>query len=82
VGADRTLPLRSVVFLGDLFAEKFEGIGRPADWTAELGARKQLNPRVVLVGSVGRHFSGTSDSSFLILGATLSRALQLFGNRG
>jgi len=82
VGADKTLPLRSVVFLGDLFAEKFEGIGRPTDWTAELGARKQLNPRVVLVGSVGRHFRGTNDSSFFILGATLSRALQLFGNSG
>jgi hypothetical protein len=78
VGADKTLPLRSIIFLGDLFAERFEGIGRPIDWTAELGARKQLNPHVVLVGSVGRHAKGTNDSSFFILGATFSRALQLF----
>jgi hypothetical protein len=79
VGADKTLPLRSIIFLGDLFAERFEGIGRPVDWTAELGARKQLNPHIVLVGSVGRHAKGTNDSSFFILGATFSRALQLFG---
>jgi hypothetical protein len=79
VGADKTLPLSSIIFLGDVFAERFEGIGRPVDWTAELGARKQLNPHVVLVGSVGRHAKGTNDSSFFILGATFSRALQLFG---
>jgi hypothetical protein len=82
VGVDKTLPLSSIIFLGDVFAERFEGIGRPIDWTAELGARKQLNPHVVLVGSVGRHAKGTNDSSFFILGATFSRALQLFGGGG
>jgi hypothetical protein len=82
VGADKTLPLRSIMFLGDVFAERFEGIGRRIDWTAELGARKQLNPHIVLLGSVGRHAKGTNDSSFLILGATFSRALQLFGGGG
>jgi hypothetical protein len=80
LGADKTLPLSSIIFLGDVFAEKFEGIGRPADWTSELGARKQLTPHVIVVGAVGRHFKGTNDSSFFILGATFSRALQLFGN--
>jgi len=82
VGIDKTLPLRSIMFLGDIFAERFEGIGRSIDWTAELGARKQLNPHVVLVGSVGRHAKGTNESSFFILGATFSRALQLFGAGG
>jgi hypothetical protein len=82
VGADKALPLSSIVFLGDVFAERFEGIGRSTDWTAELGARKQLNPHVILVGSVGRHARGTNESSFFILGATFSRALQLFGSGG
>ena len=82
VGADKTFPLSSIIFLGDIFAERFEGIGRPIDWTVELGARKQLNPHVVLVGSVGRHAKGTNDSSFFILGATFSRPLQLFGGGG
>jgi hypothetical protein len=79
VGADKTLPLRSVVFVGDLFAENFEGIGRPTDWTTEFGARKQVAPNVVVVGSVGRHFKGLNDSIFLVLGATFGRALQFFG---
>jgi hypothetical protein len=78
VGADKTFPLSSIVFVGDLFAEKFEGIGRPVDWTTELGARKQLTPNVVVVGSIGRHFKGVNDSVFFILGATLSRAMQYF----
>jgi hypothetical protein len=78
IGADKTLPLSSIVFVGDLFAEKFEGIGRPTDWTTEVGARKQLTPSVVVVGSVGRHFKGVNDSVFFILGATFSRAMQYF----
>jgi len=79
--ADRTLPLRSVLFVADIFAERFEGIGRTVDLTAEVGARKQFSPAVVLVGGVGRHFRGTNNSSFLVLGATYSRALQAFWSR-
>jgi hypothetical protein len=78
IGADKTFPLSSIVFVGDLFAERFEGIGRPTDWTTELGARKQLTPSVVMVGSVGRHFKGVNDSVFFILGMTFSRAMQYF----
>lgn len=81
VAADKALPLRSVVFVGDLFAERFEGIGRQTDMTAELGARKQISPGVVLVGAVGRHFRGVTQSSFLVLGATYSRAVQGFWRR-
>ena len=75
---DKTLPLRSIVVVADVFAERFEGIGRKTDLTAELGGRKQLTPTVVLVGGVGRHFRGVTPSSFLILGATFSRAVQGF----
>jgi hypothetical protein len=78
---DKALPLRSIVFVGDVFAERFEGIGRQVDMTAELGARKQLSPGVVLVGAVGRHFKGVNQSTFLVLGATYSRALQGFWRR-
>ena len=78
VAVDKTLPLRSLLFVADVFAERFEGIGRTVDLTAEIGARKQLSPGVVLVGGVGRHFKGTNNSSFLVLGATYSRPLQGF----
>lgn len=76
IGADKTLPLSSIVFVGDLFAEKFEGIGRTTDWTTEFGVRKQIAPNVVVLGSVGRHFKGLNDSLFFVIGATFGRALQ------
>ena len=63
--------------LADFFAEKFEGIGRKTDLTAEIGARHQLRPRVVIVGAIGRHFRGAGFSTFLTGGMTISHALQL-----
>ena len=78
---DRSFALRSVLLVADAFAERFEGIGRRIDYTAEVGMRKQLSPGIVFVGSVGRHFRGTNPSSFLVLGATYSRALQGFWRR-
>lgn len=73
---DRTLPLASTLLVADFFAEKFEGLGRRTDLTAELGARHQLRPQVVVSGGIGRHFRGAGHSTFLTLGLTLSRAFQ------
>jgi hypothetical protein len=81
IAADKSLPLQSVLFVADVFAERFEGIGRTVDLTAEIGARKQASPAVVLVGAIGRHFRGTNNSSFLVLGATYSRPAQGFWRR-
>ena len=76
IAYDRTIPLASTVIIGDVFAEKFEGIGRKTDMTAELGLRRQLRPQVVLSGALGRHFRGAGFSTFITLGLTLDRALQ------
>jgi hypothetical protein len=81
LAADKALPLRSLLFAADIFAERFEGIGRTTDVTAEVGARKQVTSGVVLGGAFGRHFKGTNESSFVVLGATFSRALQGFWKR-
>jgi hypothetical protein len=78
IAADKTLPLKSVLFVADIFAERFEGIGRTVDLTAEIGARRQLSPGMVLVAGIGRHFKGANNSSFLVVGATYSRPLQSF----
>jgi len=78
MAVDKALPLKSILFVADAFAERFEGIGRRTDFTAEAGIRRQLSPAVVFVGGIGRHFRGTNPSSFLILGATYSRAVQGF----
>jgi hypothetical protein len=77
VGLDKSLPLASTLLVTDFFAEKFERIGRKTDLTAEVGARHQLRPQVVIVGAVGRHFRGVGFSTFITLGMTFSHALQL-----
>lgn len=78
IAADKALPLKSVLFVADIFAERFEGIGRTVDLTAEVGARRQLSPGIILVAGIGRHFKGANNSSFFVLGATYSRPLQSF----
>jgi hypothetical protein len=76
-GVDKSFPLRSVLIVADVFAERYEGVGRPTDWTAELGGRKQLTPRLVADLGVGRHFRGVSQSWFATFGTTLSIAVGL-----
>lgn len=77
MGVDKALPLSSTLLLADFFAEKFEGIGRQTDLTAELGARHQLTPRSVIGGALGRHFRGAGFSTFITLGMTINNAFQL-----
>ena len=77
-GIDKPFPLASTLLVADVFAEKFEGIGRKTDVTGEIGARRQIRPQVVLVGALGRHFKGAGFSTFITLGATISHAWQPF----
>jgi len=76
MGVDKAFPLSSTLLLADFFAEKFEGIGRQTDLTAEIGARHQLSPQTVIGGALGRHFRGAGFSTFITLGMTLSDAFQ------
>jgi|SRR5689334_19345311 len=76
VAYDKAIPLSSMLIVGDLFAEKFEGIGRKTDMTAEIGVRRQLKPQMIFSGALGRHFRGAGFSTFVTLGLTLDRALQ------
>jgi hypothetical protein len=74
-GFDKAFPLASTLLVTDIFAEKFEGLGRRTDVTAEIGTRHQFKPQVVIVGGLGRHFRGAGYSTFVTLGMTLSRSL-------
>lgn len=75
IAADHTLPLRSILLVADVFTERYESIGRPTDWTAELGGRTQISPRLVADLGLGRHFRGISPSWFATFGTTISLAL-------
>jgi hypothetical protein len=75
VGFDKAFPLASTLLVSDIFAERFEGLGRTTDVTAEIGARHQFRPLVVIDGGIGRHFRGTGLSTFVTLGMTLTHSL-------
>jgi hypothetical protein len=77
IAVDKTLPLQSILLIGDVYTERYEGIGRPTDWTAELAARTQVSPRLVVDLSLGRHYLGLSPSWFGTLGSTVSLPLRL-----
>ena len=74
-GFDKAFPLASTLLVSDIFAEKFEGLGRRTDVTAEIGARRQFKPQVVIDGGIGRHFRGIGYSTFITLGMTYTRSL-------
>jgi hypothetical protein len=81
VAADKALPLRSTLLVADIFVEQFEGLRRSFDWTAELGVRRQVSPRIVLDATVGRHYYGTELSSFLKFGTSFSRPILVRSQR-
>jgi hypothetical protein len=74
---DRTLPLRSLLVVADVFAEDYRGLDRPIDWTVEAGLRRQLALRTVLEASVGTRFTGPSPAWFVSLGVATSRAARM-----
>jgi hypothetical protein len=74
-GFDKAFPLASTLLVSDIFAEKFEGLGRRTDVTAEIGARHQFKPQVVIDGGIGRHFRGSGYSTFITLGMTYTHSL-------
>ena len=76
IGADHTLPLRSVLFAADLFADWSPAGGTPVNWTAEGGVRYQLSPRTVLDAGAGSNFRGRGRSWFLTFGASYAFALR------
>jgi hypothetical protein len=75
---DRAFPLRSLVVAADVVVEHYRGLGRPLDWTAEVGVRRQLTPRTVVESMVGRRFLGVSRAWFVSLGVTTSRTARIF----
>lgn len=81
IGIDKAIPLASTLLVADVFAEKFGGIGRRTDGTAEIGARRQVTPQVVMSGALGRHFSGAGFSTFFTFSMTLSHAWRPFRHR-
>lgn len=71
-GIDKSFALSSVLVAADIVGEKYEGIGRTMDWTAELGVRKQFTQLLVLDLGAGRRFTGISKAWFATAGSTIT----------
>lgn len=69
---DHSFGLRSLLMIADAFVEKYEGVDRPADWSAEGGLRKQFTQLIVVDAAVGRRFTGISPSWFATAGTTIT----------
>ena len=69
--ADKSFPLMSLLVVGDLVVQQYSnGLPRPADWTSDIGFRKQISPRFVLDAGIGRLFSGLRPAWLFTVGTT------------
>jgi hypothetical protein len=72
LGVDKAFPIRAVLIAADVFVDKYNGIDRDAEWIAEGGIRKQLNPLMVADATFGRRFTGISKAWFIAAGTTFT----------
>ena len=75
-GVDKSFPLSSFLIAGDVVVEKYNGINRDAEWTAEAGVRKQFTQLIVLDLAAGRRFTGISKAWFATAGTTITMSLK------
>jgi hypothetical protein len=76
IAADHAVPLRSLLVVGDMYTVQYSGgLPRPSDWTAELGFRQQISPRLVLDAGLGRRFLGLRPEWLATLGTTYTFAI-------
>lgn len=66
---DHAMPLKGALFIADVFVEEPVLAGAEQEWTAEAGARYQLDPFVALDVGVGRRFTGDDPAWFVTVGA-------------
>lgn len=83
VAVDKTLPLRSLLLIADVFLEQPLQEAEDLHWTVEAGTRYQLNPFFALDAGVGRRMSGPEQEWFVTFGAARAFALRsLMPGRG
>ena len=68
--------LSSFLIAADIVVEKYEGIDRDAEWTAEAGVRKQFTQFLVLDFAAGRRYTGISQAWFATAGSTITMSLK------
>ena len=72
IAVDRTLPLRSMLVTGEVYAQQPLRSAEDVEWNAGVGIRYQLNPKFSLDGGLGKRLTGANQSWFVTFG--LARA--------
>ena len=75
IGIDRALPLRSLLLAAEIFAEESLQEGAEVDWSAGVGARYQVSPRITIDAGVGRQLTGEGQTWHTTFGAALAFGL-------
>jgi hypothetical protein len=76
VAIDRAFPLRSLLVIGDVYAEQPLTDGAALGWTAEAGFRYQTSPQFNVDFGAGHRFSGDDRGWFLTFGAAHAFAVR------
>ena len=76
VAVDRVLPLRSMLLIGDIYAEQPLDSDADVAWNAGAGVRYQWSPRLALDAGLGRRFTGDDPSWFVTFGAAYAFAIR------
>jgi len=75
VAADRTLPLRSLLVGGEVYARQPLALGERVEWASTVGVRYQYSPRLALDGGVGHRLSGENRGWYATFGSAYAFGL-------
>jgi hypothetical protein len=76
LGVDHAFPLLSTLVAATLSVDRFDGLYPLDNWTAELGVRRQVTPRIVIDLGVGRGFVGSTQATSMNFGMTYATPLR------
>ncbi len=75
VSVDRAFPLKSSLLAMELVARQGMIDGEAVAWSAGVGGRRQLSPRIVLDAGVGRQFTGHEQHWSFTVGSAIALGL-------
>ncbi len=75
IAVDRTLPLRSLLLTGELYAQGGLADARETEWNTAVGTRYQLSPRLAMDAGIGRRLTGADRTWFLTGGGAFAFGL-------
>jgi hypothetical protein len=76
VALDKTLPLRSMLLIADVYAAQPLDTSEPVSWNVETGIRYQLSPGIAIDAGVGKLLTGGDRGWFLTFGTAYAFGLR------